>query len=225
MKGSVQTNALRVIAMVAMFSSQLLAQGTPTAPASTAPKSAGAPASAAWAYSLTIDGYVVPDGDSYASPVFTADRNWLHLEARYNYEDQRTASLWIGRNFSAGKKLQLAVTPMIGAVFGDITGIVPGYELSLTYKKVQFSSSNEYVFDTGNSANSFFYSWPEITYSPVDWFKVGLVAQHTKAFHTSLDTQRGFLVGFSHKKVEFTTYILGPGWADPTAVLEVGVSF
>ena len=29
--------------------------------------------------------------------------------------------------------------------------------------------------------------------------------QHTKAFHTSLDVQRGFLVGVSHKKWEFTT--------------------
>jgi hypothetical protein len=54
---------------------------------------------------------------------------------------------------------------------------------------------------------------------------MGLVAQHTKAFHTSLDVQRGFLVGVSHKKVEFTTYIFNAGWTDPTVVLEAGVSF
>jgi hypothetical protein len=58
----------------------------------------------------------------------------------------------------------------------------------------------------------------------VDWFRVGLVAQRTKAFHTSLDTQRGFLVGVSHKKWEFTTYIFNTGFTDPTVVLEVGVN-
>jgi len=54
---------------------------------------------------------------------------------------------------------------------------------------------------------------------------VGLVAQHIKAFHTSLDVQRGFLVGVSHKKLEFTTYIFNAGFTDPTVVLEVGVNF
>jgi hypothetical protein len=54
---------------------------------------------------------------------------------------------------------------------------------------------------------------------------MGLVAQHTKAFHTSLDVQRAFFVGVSHKKVEFTTYIFNAGWTDPTVVLEAGVSF
>ncbi len=80
--------------------------------------------------------------------IITADHQWLHLEARYNYENLHTGSLWAGYNFTAGKTLQLAVTPMIGGVFGRTTGIAPGCEFSLTYKKLSFSSSNEYVFDT-----------------------------------------------------------------------------
>jgi len=84
--------------------------------------------------------------------------------------------------------------------------------------------SNGYVFDMHDSEKSF-YSWPELTYSPTDWLRVGLVAQRTKAFQTKLDTQRGFLLGFSHKQAEFTTYVFNPGWTDPTVVLEVGWSF
>ncbi len=168
---------------------------------------------------------MIPHGQSYANPVFTADRDWLHLEARYNYENLRTGSLWAGYNFSAGKKLVLAVTPMIGGVFGRTNGIAPGCEASLTYKKVELSISNEYVFDTTSKSGNFYYSWPQLTYSPTDWLRVGLVAQHTKAFQTALNVQRGFLVGFSHKKWEFTTYIFNAGWTDPTVVLEVGVSF
>lgn len=108
---------------------------------------------------------------------------------------------------------------------GNTTGIAPGYEFSLTYSKLSFSSSGEYVFDTKDKSGSFFYSWPELTYSPVDWLQVGLVAQRTKAYHTTLDTQRGFLVGLSHKNLSFTTYIFNPGWTRPTVVLEAGVNF
>lgn len=209
------------LAVVVMLCTQMVAQETPSNSSPAAPDAAKNP----WAYSLTVDGYVIPHGQSYADPVFTADRNWLHLETRYNYENLRTGSLWAGYNFSAGKNLVLDVTPMIGGVFGRTNGIAPGCEASLTYKKVELSISNEYVFDTTSKSGNFYYSWPQLTYSPTDWLRVGLVAQHTKAFQTELNVQRGFLVGFSHKKWEFTTYIFNAGWTDPTVVLEVGVNF
>jgi hypothetical protein len=68
-------------------------------------------------------------------------------------------------------------------------------------------------------------SWPQITYQPLPWLRLGGAAQHTKVFQTSVDVQRGFLVGFSHKAVEFTTYVFDPGGSDASVVLEVGVSF
>jgi len=195
------------------------------APAQSAPTSLTESVKQAWAYSLTVDGYIIPNQQGYASPVFTADRGWLHLEARYDYENLRTGSLWIGYDFSVGKKLALKVTPMIGGVFGRTTGIAPGCEASLTYKKVQLGVSNEYVFDTSRQSGSFYYSWPELTYSPRGWLRIGLVAQRTKAYHTQLDTQRGFLAGVSYKSIEFTTYVFNAGWTEPTVVLEMGFSF
>jgi hypothetical protein len=63
---------------------------------------------------------------------------------------------------------------------------------------------------------------PSLTYSASSWLRAGLVAQRTKAYHTNLDTQRGFLIGLSHKEVQFTTYVFNAGWTDPTLVLEVG---
>ena len=191
----------------------------------TSQEGAGGTAADSWSFSATVDGYVVPHQEFYASPIFTADRSWLHLEARYNYEDQQTGSTWVGYNFSFGDKLKLDVTPMIGGVFGNTTGVAPGYEFSLAYKRITLSSTGEYVFDTKNHNGSFFYSWPELTYSPVEWIRVGLVAQRTKAYHTSLDVQRGFLVGISRKKFNFTTYIFNPGWTKPTLVFEAGFDF
>lgn len=178
-----------------------------------------------WAYNLTVDGYVVPNAQFYVDPVLSADRNWLHLEARYNYENLKTGSLWLGYNFSTGKKVLLNVTPMIGVVFGRTNGVAPGLELSLTYRKLELSISNEYVFDTSDRSGSFYFSWPQLTYSPMEWLHVGLVAQHSKAFQTSLATQGGFLLGVSRKQWEFTTYVFSAGFSDPTVVLEMGAKF
>ena len=212
---------LGVMAVLVFVTCQLPAQETP----SSAPAGAPAATKHPWAFNFTVDGYIIPNGQSYVDPVFSANRGWLHLEARYNYENLRTGSLWAGYNFAVGKRLVLDVTPMIGGVFGRTTGIAPGCEASLSYKKIQLSVSNEYIFDTTRKSGNFYYSWPELIYSPTNWFRVGVVAEHTKAFHTSLDVQRGFLVGVSHRKWEFTTYVFNAGSTDPTMVLEVGVNF
>jgi hypothetical protein len=183
-----------------------------------------APIAKAWEFSATADGYIVPHAEFFVSTTFAADRGKLHLEGRYNYEDQKTGSAWIGAKFSAGRAFMFEITPMVGGVFGNTTGVAPGYVLTLTYKRLEFYSTGEYVFDTKDRSASFFYSWPQLTYSPRDWVRVGLVAQHTKIYHTTLDTQRGVLGGFSYKKIDFTAYIFNPGWAEPTIVLEMGYS-
>jgi hypothetical protein len=178
----------------------------------------------AWNFAFVMDGYFIPHDVDYGSPTFTADRDWLHLEARYNYEDLRTGSLWAGYNFSWGKQWEFAVTPIFGAVFGRTNGLAPGCEASLTYKRLELSISNEYVIVPEDTRNNFYYSWPQLTFSPTDWLRVGGVAQHSKAFQTSLDVQRGFFVGVNHNQWEVTTYVFNPE-ADPTVVLEFGVHF
>src|SRR5271156_1053893 len=205
--------------------SQLFAQNEGNnAPAKTALADTGAPPNP-WDFNLSLNGYLVSHGQSYFSPTFTADRDTLHLEARYNYEAQQTGSLWIGYNLSVGKKLVLEATPMIGGVFGNVNGIAPGVEVTVTYKKLQLYSANEYIFDTGTKAGNFFYTWTQLTYSPVPWFMAGYVVQRTRAYSTALDIQRGLLVQVTHKKVTFSTQIFNMGETDPVVALALGYSF
>ena len=178
-----------------------------------------------WSFSASAYTYLVPDSENYVNPSFTADRGRLHLEARYNYEAIRAGSLWVGHNFQVGDKLTLELTPMVGAVFGDLNGIAPGYNLSLSCWKLELFSQTEYVFDLQDRSGNFLYTWSELTYSPVDWFRTGLVVQRTKAYQTDLDTQRGLLAGFSYKKVDFAAHVFNWGWTDPTVVLSVAVNF
>ena len=179
----------------------------------------------AWSFSVSAATYIVPNDQAYAQPTFTADRDWLHLEARYNYESLKTGSVWIGYNLSGGEKLEWEFKPMLGGVFGNTTGIAPGYKGSLSWWKLELYSEGEYVFDTGNSGGSFFYSWSELSLSPVEWFRVGLVGQRTRAYRTDVDIQRGLLMGFSYKKMDFTSYVFNLDRNRPTWVFSLGVSF
>ena len=108
-----------------------------------------------WECSLSTSTYLAQHARDYANPNFTADRDWLHLEARYNYEALKTGSLWLGYNFSVGKKLTLDATPMIGGVFGDITGIAPGYTISISYEPFELFTQGEYFFDAAIHAGNF----------------------------------------------------------------------
>lgn len=211
---------LGMLFVAALLSSRLLAQTSASAP----PANAQAPANP-WAFNVNVGGYLVPGGQSYFSPTFTGDRDTLHVEARYNYEAQKTGSLWVGYDLSIGKKLALDATPMIGGVFGNVNGIAPGLELTVTYKKLQLYSANEYIFDTDTKAGNFFYTWTQLTYSPKPWFAFGYVMQRTRAYHTPLDIQRGLMVQFTRKKMTFATQIFNIGQADPTVALSLGYSF
>jgi len=183
------------------------------------------PSSNQWAFYASIYGYIVPESRDYVNPNFTADHGALHLEARYNYEALETGSLWVGYNLSFGEKLVFEIGPMLGGVFGDLSGIAPGYNLLLSYKNFSLSSQSEYFFDPGNSSGNYFYTWSELTYSPWDWLRAGMVVQRTKAYKSDLDIQRGFLVGITYKRVDFTTHVFNLGWTDPTIVLAMGFTF
>jgi hypothetical protein len=178
-----------------------------------------------WECSLSTSTYLVQHGRDYVNPNLVADRGWLHLEARYNYEAIKTGSLWLGYNFSFGKKLALEVTPMFGGVFGDITGIAPGYTISISYEAIEFSTQGEYFFDAGNRSENFFYSWSELSCAPATWFRAGIVIERTKAFGSTSDLRPGPLVGFKYKKVDFTTYWLSPGSRDATFIFTVALNF
>ena len=179
----------------------------------------------AWAFSASVFTYLLPDESNYAQPTFTADRDWLHLEARYNYEDLHTGSVWLGYNFSFGDEVAFDFTPMFGVVFGDTDGVAPGYKAALRWRKLDLCSESEYVFDAGDSSESFLYAWSELGWSPVDWLRLGLVVQRTKVYKTEFNVQRGFLVGVAYKNASFTTYVFNPDARQPTVVLGISLDF
>ena len=178
-----------------------------------------------WEFSISMSTYLQQHARDYANPTFTADRDWLHLEARYNYEALKTGSVWLGYNFEFGKKLSVEATPMIGGVFGDITGVAPGYNIGVSYAPFEFSTQGEYFFDANIHAGNFFYTWSEFSWKPRDWCRVGLVVERTKVVGSDVGVRRGPLLGFQYGEIDFTTYWLSPGSREATFVFVVTYSF
>jgi len=186
---------------------------------------AGGEAAPAWEFNASLYGYFPPEDRHYAQPTIIANHDWLHLEGRYNYEGLKTGSAWVGWNLGVGDAMRLDATPMVGGVFGDMRGVAPGLELTLSYERFELYSEIEYVIDVENSGNNFLYNWAQLGYSPLDWLTVGLVSQRTRAYETGLDVQRGFFVGFSYKSLKLTTYVFNLGWEKATVVSSLAVSF
>ena len=216
-----------VVGIVTLLAVSVVAQSVTNLPAgnTNAPPTVAEPEEAEWSFGVSVYGYFVPDDRDYAQPTITLDHGWLHLEARYNDENLETGSLWVGYNFGGGDKLAWEFAPMVGGVFGDTKGVAPGYKGSLSWWKLELYSEGEYVFDASDSSESFFYCWNELTLSPVDWFRFGLVSQRTKVYETDRDIQRGFLVGLSYREWSLTTYVFNPDESKPTIVVGATFSF
>ncbi len=179
----------------------------------------------AWSIGLSAFTYIVPDDREYVQPTITLDRGWLHLEARYNYENLDTGSLWFGYNLSGGDEFAWEFTPMLGGVFGDTRGVAPGYKGSLGWWKLEFYTEGQYVFDTEDSSESFYYSWSEFTIAPWDWLRVGLAGQRTRLYDADREYQGGFLVGVSFGRFDVAGYVFNPDERQPTWVVAFSLSF
>ena len=158
-------------------------------------------------------------------PIFIADKAKLHLEARFNYEDLKTASAWVGYNFFGGDEFEYFITPMVGGAFGRTNGIAPGLEFTLGYARFELYSESEYLFDFESSENNFFYSWTDLTYSPVDWIWFGISGQRTRLYQTEVEIDRGVLLGAEYKNWQFTGYAFNLFTEDVFYMLALSINF
>lgn len=218
--------AITIFGTALLLSQAASAQEPPTTTASASPSVAAEETEeTGWEISLSAYTYIVPDDREYVQPTITLDRGWLHLEGRYNYEALDTGSLWFGYNLGGGDDFWWEFTPMIGGVFGETTGIAPGYKGSLGWWKFELYTEGEYVFDTNNTSDNFFYSWSELSIAPWDWLRVGLVGQRTRLYESDREYSGGLLLGVTIKRLDLTTYVFDLDENEPLVVIGLGFGF
>jgi len=178
-----------------------------------------------WSYEATLYYYILPGAENTATLIGYADHDDFHFESRYNYEDTKTVSLFGGYRFEVGDIVLLEATPMIGFAFGNIDGIIPGLEITLTWNNLDFYSESEYVLDLAGSDNNYFYEWSELAITPFDNLRTGISANRTRLIQTGLDLQRGIFGEYMYKQLTAGIHYFNPFTSNGFVLTTLGVTF
>ena len=163
-----------------------------------------------WKFSVWAEMFILPDEQDYFNPTFYARTDKLHLEARYNYEDYNTVSLWAGRRFLFGESVKFILVPMAAVVFGNTNGLSPGLEFEIMWKKFDLYSESEHVFDFQTQDNNFFYQYGELAIRPIQPIRAGLVVQRTRLFESERELQRGVFSEYYYKNFRAGVFWFSP---------------
>lgn len=178
-----------------------------------------------WEFGITAYPTFVRDGDNYTSAIAVADRGPLHLEARYNYESIGTRSAFVGWTFSGGDTITWELTPLLGGAWGATHAFVPGLEVGLGWRRFDFYLEGEYVRDSEAEVNSYWYAWSELGFRPVEWLRIGIVGQRTRAYGGERDIQRGPFAQLTWRGFTIGGYWFNPGSSDQVFVASIGATF
>jgi hypothetical protein len=178
-----------------------------------------------WNFSAWAEMFIIPDEEDFFNPTFYARHNTLHLEGRYNYEDRNTSSLWAGRRFQFGEPVKFVLVPMAAIVFGNINGMAPGLETEVVYKKFDFYSESEYVFDFKTKENNFFYMYSELAIRPIRQIRTGFIAQRTKLLGAERELQQGLFSEYYFGKLRAGVFYFSPFGSDNYWIASFSVDF
>ena len=99
---------------------------------------------------------------------------------------------------------------MAGFAVGNINGIIPGLEISLTCGIFDYYSESEYMFDFEGKENDYFYIWSELGISLFDNFRAGAVANRTLLYQSDREFETGAFVQYSFRNIKARIYYFNP---------------
>ena len=180
-----------------------------------------------WGVSASLTGYFGTSHDPFAVPVLGVEYQGLYLEARYNYEDFETGSIFLGWHFEMGDEyLGADITPLFGTVFGAIDGVAPGLLLEMSLGRWVFLSELEYVVLREASSESFVYNHSELSYELYGGLSFGILAEHSKTLGGSnRDVVPGLLAGMEGGRLNAVFYLFYPDEDEVTGAIELAFDF
>jgi hypothetical protein len=140
---------------------------------------------------------------------YESNKKW-YAEARYNYDNFQTFSLYAGKTFSKENDFSYAFTPMIGGMIGKLKGGSLGLNTEFSFRKFNFSSQSQYSVSAESQNGNFFFTWSELYYQPLHWIYTGVTLQHTRVYRTNALVEPGVLLGFSFNHWSFPIYSFSP---------------
>jgi len=178
-----------------------------------------------WEFAITAYPTFVRDGENYLTAIATADRGPLHLEARYNYESVGARSAFVGWTFSGGETVTWELTPLLGGAWGTTQAFVPALEASVAWRQLDFYIEAEYVRDSSERTDSYTYAWSELGFRPVEWLRLGIAGQHTRAYGGERDIQRGPFAQATWGRITIGGYWFNPGSSNQIVIGSIAATF
>jgi hypothetical protein len=157
-----------------------------------------------------LENYYYMKGQNGASMVpilyYATSSNW-YGEARYNYDDDRTFSLYGGKTFSKSGTWSYSATPLVGGMVGLMNGGSLGLNLDVDRGKFFLSSQSQYSFSFRDEMNKYFFTWSEIGFKPYKWCYTGVALQQTSMYREAGQWETGYMLGFSAKNWTIPFYV------------------
>jgi hypothetical protein len=169
--------------------------------------------------------YAMRDQPDFGVGVAALNRGALRIEARYNYEARHSTSVFAGWKFAGGNDVTYEMTPIIGGLFGDARGVIPGLEAAVAWRNFDAYVEAEYVRDLDIKDDSYFYMWNELGWRPVEWLRLGLVGQRTRVVRTDRDIQRGVFAQLMAGAATISIYAFNPDAASRYVIISLGLAF
>jgi hypothetical protein len=149
---------------------------------------------------------------------FTSGNNW-YGEARYNYDDLQTFSMYGGKTFSKKGNWSYSATPLIGGLIGKMNGGSFGLNMDLSYQNLFISTQSQYTFSLEESNDKFLYSWTELGYQAMPWLYGGMALQQTNIYRTNGKLEPGCMLGLSIRNWTVPLYVFNPAGKEMNFVL------
>ena len=143
----------------------------------------------------------------------------FYIESRYNYEDENTFSVHLGKPVEIDE-LRMEVTPTVGLVFGNFKGYSIGLNAENSTPHLSAFAENEYCFSPTNT--NFFFSWAGFTTPVVKNLAAGASWQYTlEPFSSVIDI--GPMISYKKKRFGLELYSYNPWKANK--YWQFGLSF
>ncbi len=164
--------------------------------------------------------YYYPAGgagfSSLSTKLFSQSSRGWYTECRYNYEEEGTAAVSLGKTLSKEGKLSWSFTPELGFSAGKLQGVSLGINGSLSVKRLSLTSSTLYTsgFEKGQPLDRLF-NWTELNGQITKQLYTGITLQFSSSPCEAIKPETGLQLGFLIKRWTFPFYVFKRAAARP----------
>jgi hypothetical protein len=146
----------------------------------------------------------------------------FYSEMRYNYEDERTISLYAGKKIFAGRQKQIELLPMAGLSAGKFSGFSLAFNAEVETGDIFLSVETQYSFSFKKQAPGFLFNWSEAGFNIGNNFFAGSALQTTIEKGLT-EIHPGVMAGFVFGNFIIPVYLFKPFNHDKW--LQIGINY